>query len=185
VAELKPAILKNFTAGASKYQNKKIEIKCDYCGVIHQQYQCYIKRSKRHFCSQECKLNFQKKENHPRWKDTGKRIDSHGYVLIKNSEYPHGIYEHRYVMEQFLQRKLTESDFIHHKNEIKTDNRIENLLITTNSSHVKLHNIIFKWSKKYDHCKVCGGTNKEHAANGLCVNCYAIDFRNKRKEVTV
>lgn len=34
--------------------------------------------------------------------------------------------EHRYIMEQYLGRKLEQDEVVHHVNEDKTDNRIEN-----------------------------------------------------------
>ena len=49
------------------------------------------------------------------------------------------ILHHRYVMEQHLGRKLTDKERIHHKNGVKTDNRIENLELTTQSEHIKNH----------------------------------------------
>jgi hypothetical protein len=43
---------------------------------------------------------------------------------------------HRYLMEKFLKRKLKSSEKIHHINHIKTDNRIENLKIISQSEHI-------------------------------------------------
>jgi len=48
------------------------------------------------------------------------------------------VYEHRYLMEQHLGRKLDRNEQVHHINGDWRDNRIENLQVLTNSEHQKL-----------------------------------------------
>lgn len=42
-------------------------------------------------------------------------------------------------MEQYIGRKLTKDEIVHHINGIKNDNRIENLQIMTRTEHIYLH----------------------------------------------
>ena len=64
-------------------------------------------------------------------------INSQGYkVLHMNGD---KIYEHRYVMEQYIGRKLTSEEIVHHLDEDKLNNNIENLEITTRELQCKAH----------------------------------------------
>lgn len=63
---------------------------------------------------------------------TGRSIDKNGYVLVLMHEHPHChvngyILEHRVIMESMLGRYLLPTESVHHKNEVKGDNRPENL----------------------------------------------------------
>lgn len=84
------------------------------------------------------------------WKG-GVHHRSDGYVLVRIGiiprEYKGARYKllHRIVMEDFLGRKLKRSEIVHHKNGNKSDNRIENLEIMSQSKHASLH---YKADKK-------------------------------------
>lgn len=48
-------------------------------------------------------------------------------------------YEHRLIMEEHLGRKLTKDEYVHHIDQNKLNNSIDNLLITNSHEHIKLH----------------------------------------------
>jgi hypothetical protein len=50
-----------------------------------------------------------------------------------------GVHEHRIVAEQIIGRPLKYEDVVHHINNNKRDNRIENLQIITRSEHINIH----------------------------------------------
>lgn len=66
-----------------------------------------------------------------------------GYVLVYCPEHPNArsgyIQEHRLVMSNYLCRPLDDFEHVHHLNENKTDNRIENLELCSNAGHGKAH----------------------------------------------
>ena len=63
---------------------------------------------------------------------------STGYKQIFYSNKVNGV--HRYIMEQHLGRKLSKDEIVHHINEDKTDDRIENLLVMSRAEHSRHHN---------------------------------------------
>jgi len=71
----------------------------------------------------------------------GQHINSYGYisVLIPGPGRSRYALEHRLRMEQSLGRKLKRGEHVHHRNGIKTDNRLDNLLLISHSDHSKHH----------------------------------------------
>lgn len=73
------------------------------------------------------------------WKG-GRIKDKMGYVLLWKPEHPNAkiagyVHEHRFVMSEHLGRPLKPYEFVHHRNAIKSDNRLENLELLTKKVH--------------------------------------------------
>ncbi|MFA5377117.1 MAG: HNH endonuclease signature motif containing protein [Dehalococcoidia bacterium] len=81
------------------------------------------------------------------WKG-GEITDACGYVWSYSPNHPYKnaqgrgyVKRHRLAMEKHLGRYLVPHEVVHHINGIKGDDRIENLLLTTNSEHMRLHHV--------------------------------------------
>jgi hypothetical protein len=81
-------------------------------------------------------------ERHYAWK--GRLVDKDGYILIHHKGHPnarkhtHYILEHRLVMEQAIGRILLPEEVVHHKDQNKQNNQIDNLqLFDCNGNHLR------------------------------------------------
>lgn len=86
------------------------------------------KRSKSVVC-RACKS--QRRESNGNWKG-GRIRHKAGYMMIRAPEHPRSsgsgyVFEHVLVMEEQLGRYLFSDEFVHHRNGVKDDNRVENL----------------------------------------------------------
>lgn len=70
---------------------------------------------------------------------TGKpfRIDAYGYKTINVNK--RAVYEHRYIMEKHLGRKLNPNEHVHHIDGNKLNNSIVNLEVLDASEHHRKH----------------------------------------------
>ena len=83
---------------------------------------------------------FFKKGNKPTNYNGGRAIHSKGYIYLLKPDHPNAtqkgyVMEHRLVMENKIGRLLKDFEEVHHRNGIKSDNRIENLELVTNRTH--------------------------------------------------
>jgi len=101
------------------------------CGFVTTKVLSELKRT------QECRSCSKRGSKSPSWRG-GKHLTSEGYVLLTNPENYFGklrritantgvALEHVVVMSRHLGRPLYDDENVHHKNGVRTDNRLENL----------------------------------------------------------
>lgn len=158
----------NVSRGLSAY----VEAICVQCGN-----DCLVRKyrnkdaGKPIFCSQSCLSRhtashqdlshlkkYEFKKGQPAHNYKGRTRHAAGYNVFCEPKGKRQL-EHRLIVEQFLGRKLRRNEIIHHINGVKTDNRIENLRLMTQSEHLKLHQ---EEEKVKDETKY--RTHKSHAA---------------------
>ena len=119
---------------------------CEGCGEPFRAKPYLVTKGFGRFCSQRCSSlatsPMQPGEANPRWKGYALRG---GYRLLPA---PPGhprttkagyVAEHILVMEQHIGRYVKPGEHVHHINNVKDDNRIENLALMTKSAHHSLH----------------------------------------------
>jgi len=91
-------------------------------------------------------------ENSSNWK--GGRTIQVGYPCLFKPDHPNAnnrgyIREHRYLMSEHLGRPLLDTEVVHHVNGDPFDNRLENLVVLTRSTHAKEHGLMTpEWRAK-------------------------------------
>jgi hypothetical protein len=140
---------------------------CVICGGNLLTHPSRIMENRGKYCSRSCFAIGQSKNykmGGPRWRSG--RVLQAGYVAIKMLDGSYK-FESRLIVEKCLGRVLKTIEHVHHINGIKTDNRIENLMILNNREHRKLH--IRNTPQKT--CSVLS-CHEKHYSLGLCRSHY-------------
>lgn len=122
---------------------------CERCKEARWVYLREYKQGKNRHCKGCANIiHARKGKANPGWKG-GRRTERSGYIVVyvpddsffrPMANEKNYLGEHRLVMAQHLGRCIQPWEFVHHKNGIRNDNRIENLELTTKSNHSKDHN---------------------------------------------
>lgn len=112
---------------------------------------CVLKYFRKYGISARTKSELASGTNNYNWRG-GRRLVKEGYISVFAPNHPNchkdrTMYEHQLVMEEHIGRLLKKNEVVHHINGDRSDNRIENLMLLTNSDHAKLHALL-KRSKK-------------------------------------
>jgi hypothetical protein len=100
----------------------------------------------------------------------GKPLEVGGYlsIFIGEDYHPYAnkqhLLLHRVVMENHIGRYLSPEEVVHHINENKSDNRIENLFLCSGAEHAAIHNRIKRYSLK-EKGRISKGVSKARVGN--------------------
>jgi hypothetical protein len=115
----------NLTCGSQcgyklvRIRNRGTDAKCQIC-----EKSLLDKKPGLKFCSRSCSSKSYQ-ANYYKYQNGDKKSHPQGYILLKvNNSW---VLEHRYLLGQSLGRPLHKEERVHHKNGIRSDNRLENL----------------------------------------------------------
>ena len=136
---------------------------CKSCGRPFTTTEADLRKGGGKYCSCECYHISRRGKRSSNWKG-GRKVNIHGYVEIYKPEHQNAdvsgyVKEHVFVMSEKIGRAILKGEVVHHKNEIRDDNRIENLRLMPRGDHARLHNkgAIFS----FEHCARISAAKKK------------------------
>lgn len=144
---------------AKAYSDQRHKTNCQNCGKQIEVSKSRVDRGNGRFCSKQCQNeSMLGKPFTSLSKDGDTRNHSDGYLLEHCKDHPFAVkglvLQHRLIMERRMRKEVPHHPFlieidgeiyldrkihVHHKNEIKNDNRRENLVACTSSGHRDIH----------------------------------------------
>jgi hypothetical protein len=153
--------------------SKRIDRTCQACSKVFQARRIYVDRGQMRYCSTSCgQFSSRLRE--------GVDVDGRRFVVNANGYYVSSdgkdVKLHRYVWEK-AHGKIPDGFVVHHKNEKKLDNRLENLEMMAWSEHTAEHSRErWKLGKPIGKSPAGGcstsGCDRVSKAKGLCTRHY-------------
>lgn len=120
---------------------------CCVCGKDTLKNTSNIRQSQNAVCSKAC---FSSLKSKPNGSKKFKRANPDDHVMVKQKGHPFAnkmgdVPEHRLVIERSIGRLLSRHEQVHHINLVKSDNRLENLVVFSSASeHFRSHGSLNK-----------------------------------------
>jgi len=160
-------------------------VTCPVCGKTRR----LQKSNPAKYCSSECFWKHNTGSNCTSYKGGSLTRDGYWQIQVNGRS----VKEHRHVMSTHLRRPLEKGEVVHHINGNRIDNRIENLMLLTHSSHRQEHATYRSDTQK--ECSVCGkikprnqftpqhtkGKDLNLPACKVCMNIKLKAYRKRKK----
>ena len=142
-------------AAAKRTREGVLFMECAACGKTMRKWKSSVMRAKWPLtCSKKCRAKRMRREGNRSWKGGTWVEKRNGYRLLAchhlgledqallPKPMPREYLEHRLVVAKNLGRALSRHEHVHHRNGVKDDNRIENLVLMDWSVHSREHRLM-------------------------------------------
>jgi hypothetical protein len=142
---------------------------CGFCKEAFKARISYVARGQMTYCSPRCAATASRKRTPVMYAGDTFYLDVHGYLSSPST----GRKMHRVVWATHFGPISSSDDVVHHRNGIKTDNRIENLVLMSRQSHATHHDTAEpRLPRRPKTWCATDGCGRQAKARGLCTMHY-------------